>query len=99
VLVNLIRNGAEAMEALDIPKRLIVRSRHVDSRIVVEVCDSGSGLLDQEKAFEPSYSTKQNGLGVGLAISRSIIQAHEGELWARDNMPRGTIFTFTLPTL
>ena len=76
----------------------MVRSRHVDGRIVVEVCDSGPGLSDKEKIFEPFYSTKQDGMGIGLAISRSIIQAHEGELWARDNAPRGTILTFTLPT-
>jgi len=97
VLVNLIRNAAEAMDASESPKQLIVRSRHVDGRIIVEVCDSGPGLSDKEKAFEPFYSTKQNGMGVGLAISRSIIQAHDGELWARDNAPKGTILTFTLP--
>jgi hypothetical protein len=97
VLVNLIRNAAEAMEASDGPTQLIVRSRHVDGKIVIEVCDSGRGLADKEKAFEPFHSTKQNGMGVGLSISRSIIQAHEGELWARDNAPQGTIFTFTLP--
>jgi PAS domain S-box-containing protein len=96
VLVNLIRNAAEAMEVSDGPKQLIVRSRHVDGRIVVEVCDFGPGLADKERAFEPFHSTKKNGMGVGLSISRSIIQAHEGELWARDNAPQGTIFTFTL---
>jgi signal transduction histidine kinase len=92
-----MRNGIEAMEGPDDPKRLIVRSRHVDGRIVVEVCDSGPGVADKEKAFEPSHSIKQKGMGVGLAISRSIIQAREGELWVRDNTPRGAIFTFTLP--
>jgi hypothetical protein len=97
VLMNLIRNAAEAMEASDGPKQLIVRSRRVGGRIVVEVCDFGPGLADKEKAFEPFHSTKQNGMGVGLSISRSIIEAHEGELWARDNAPQGTIFTFTLP--
>jgi PAS domain S-box-containing protein len=97
VLMNLIRNGAEAAEASDSPGRLIVRSRHVEGRIKVEVCDSGAGIADKEKVFEPFYSTKQHGMGMGLAISRSIIQAHEGELWARDNAPRGTIFAFTLP--
>ena len=99
VLLNLMRNGIEAMEGQDDPKRLIVRSRHVDGSIVVEVCDSGPGVADKEKAFEPFHSTKQNGMGVGLVISRSIIQAHEGELWVRDNTPRGAIFTFTLPAL
>jgi PAS domain S-box-containing protein len=98
VLMNLIRNAAEATEASDGPGQLIVRSRHVDGKIMVEVCDSGAGIADKEKVFEPFYSTKQSGMGVGLAISRSIIRAHEGELWARDNLPRGTIFAFTLPT-
>jgi signal transduction histidine kinase len=50
-----------------------------------------------EKVFEPFYSTKQNGLGVGLAISRSIIQAHGGSLLVRDNQPQGTVFSLTLP--
>jgi len=97
VLVNLMRNAAEAMETSDSSKQLTVRSRHVDGMIVVEVCDCGSGLTDKENVFEPFYSTKQNGMGIGLAICRSIIQAHDGELSARDNAPRGTIFAFTLP--
>jgi C4-dicarboxylate-specific signal transduction histidine kinase len=99
VLINLIRNGAEAMEASGLPKRLVVRSRYVDGRIIVEVCDFGSGLPDKDKAFEPFYSTKQNGMDIGLAISRSIVEAHEGELWARNNTPCGTIFTFALPAV
>jgi C4-dicarboxylate-specific signal transduction histidine kinase len=98
VLVNLIRNGIEALENVDDwAKRLIVRSRLTDAKIVVEVCDYGPGLIDPGKAFQPFYSTKQNGMGVGLAISRSIIQAHSGELWARDNQPQGTVLSFTLP--
>jgi len=97
VLANLIRNGTEAVEAEDHPKRLILRSRHTDGSIVVEVCDNGRGLTDRENIFEPFYSTKQNGMGIGLAISRSIIQAHGGELWARPNDQMGTIFAFTLP--
>jgi PAS domain S-box-containing protein len=97
VLVNLIRNAAEAMEARDGLRQLIVRSRHIDRRIAIEVCDSGPGLADKETAFEPFHSTKRNGMGVGLSISRAIILAHQGELWATDNAPQGTIFTFTLP--
>jgi PAS domain S-box-containing protein len=98
VLVNLIRNASEALENVDDQaKRLIVRSRFTDANVVVEVCDYGSGLTDPGKAFEPFYSTKQNGMGVGLAISRSIIQAHGGELWARGNRPQGTVLSFTLP--
>jgi PAS domain S-box-containing protein len=98
VLMNLIRNGAEAMEDANSPaKRLIVRSQRVDECIVVEVCDCGPGLTHPEKIFEPFYSTKPNGLGVGLAISRSIVQAHGGVLRVRSNQPQGTVFSLTLP--
>jgi hypothetical protein len=98
VLMNLIRNGAEAMEdANSYAKRLIVRSQSTDECIIVEVCDCGPGLTHPEKVFEPFYSTKQNGLGVGLAISRSIVQAHGGVLRVRDNQPQGTVFYFMLP--
>ena len=79
------------------PGRLIIRSRQAEGRILVEVCDSGPGIVEKEKAFEPFQTTKPDGMGVGLAISRSIIQAHDGELWARDNVPQGTILAFTLP--
>jgi PAS domain S-box-containing protein len=98
VLMNLIRNGADAMEnARDDTKRLVVRSRSADGSMIVEVCDYGSGVAHPEKVFEPFYSTKQNGLGVGLAISRSIVQAHGGVLRVRDNEPQGAVFSFTLP--
>src|ERR1700722_1394214 len=98
VLINLIRNGAEAMaDTKGDGKRLIVRSRLADGCIVLEVCDHGPGLADPEKAFEPFYSTKQDGLGIGLAISRSIAQAHGGVFFVRDNPPQGAIFSLTLP--
>jgi PAS domain S-box-containing protein len=98
VLINLIRNGAEAMEHADShPKRLVIRSQCTDGSIIVDVCDSGSGLAHPEKVFEPFYSTKPNGLGVGLAISRSIVQAHGGALRVQDNQPQGTVFSLTLP--
>jgi C4-dicarboxylate-specific signal transduction histidine kinase len=98
VLMNLIRNGAEAMEdESSDARRLIVRSQRADDCIVVEVCDHGPGLIQPEKVFEPFYSTKPDGLGVGLAISRSIVQAHGGVLRARANQPHGTVFSLTLP--
>ena len=96
--MNLIRNAAEAMDnTSDDAKRLIVRSHCEDGSIIVEVCDNGPGLTHPDKAFEPFFSTKQNGLGVGLAISRSIAQAHGGSLLVRDNRPQGTVFSLTLP--
>jgi hypothetical protein len=98
VLINLLRNGAEAMEGTNKhAKRLIVRSQLTNECIVVEVRDFGPGVADPEKVFEPFFSTKQNGLGVGLAISRSIVQAHGGVLQVRDNQPQGTVFSLTLP--
>jgi PAS domain S-box-containing protein len=98
VLMNLLRNGADAMEDTNNhAKRLIVRSQFTDECIIVEVRDFGAGVTHPEKIFEPFYSTKQNGLGVGLAISRSIIHAHGGVLLVRDNQPQGTVFSLTLP--
>jgi signal transduction histidine kinase len=92
VLMNLIRNGAEAMDASRRnAKPLVVRSHHKDEGVVVEVCDRGHGLTDLEKIFEPFYSTKPNGLGIGLAISRSIVQAHDGTLRASNNEPEGVL--------
>jgi PAS domain S-box-containing protein len=98
VLMNLIRNGAEAMEdESGDARRLIVRSQCSDDCIVVDVCDHGPGLTHPEKVFEPFYSTKPDGLGVGLAISRSIVQAHGGVLRVRANEPHGTVFSLTIP--
>jgi len=68
--------------------------------VLVRVADSGPGLDPQAlgHVFDPYYSTKPDGLGMGLAICRSIIDAHNGRLWATVNHPRGAVFQFTLPT-
>jgi PAS domain S-box-containing protein len=100
VLVNLIRNAIEALETIADGARLI-RLRAVldgDSTIRVEVQDVGTGVKEPERMFEPFFTTKKDGMGMGLAICRSIIEAHDGRLWATGNEPRGTTLAFTLPT-
>jgi PAS domain S-box-containing protein len=100
VLVNLIRNGIDEMESVDVaPKSISIRSCLDGSRMVlVEIRDRGRGVEDPERIFEPFFTTKENGMGMGLAISRSIVEAHEGRLWAVQNDHGGTTFNFTLPS-
>jgi two-component system sensor kinase FixL len=99
VLLNLIRNGIDAME--DQPRRELVISSDLteEGTARISVADSGSGIADDvlEKLFQPFMTTKPQGMGVGLSISRSIIEAHGGRIWAEANPRGGTIFRFTLP--
>jgi two-component system sensor kinase FixL len=99
VLVNLIRNAVDAME--DSPRReLTIASQRLDGGSVqVSVTDTGSGINDEfrERLFQPFMTTKAEGMGVGLSISRSIIEAHGGRIWADANPKGGTVFHFTLP--
>jgi two-component system sensor kinase FixL len=99
VLVNLFRNALEAMAQA--PRReLIVTNRKVaDDMIEIEVSDTGTGFHDDVKPnlFQTFYTTKATGMGVGLSISRSIIEAHGGRMWADNNAAGGATFRFTLP--
>ncbi len=101
VLLNLLKNGLEAMQTVPIETRqLRIEARSRDDRqIEVIVSDCGSGLQekDMEKVFTPFYTTKAEGLGIGLAICRSIIEFHQGRLWAEARQEGGTAFKFTLP--
>ena len=100
VLLNLIMNGVEAMDAVtDRPRALCVQSQIDQSGdVLVEVRDSGTGLgLDADRLFTPFFTTKSNGLGMGLPISRSLIESHGGRLWASPNSPHGAVFSLTLP--
>lgn len=99
VLVNLTRNGIDAMESsADYPKSLLIRSRRGEmNEVLVEVRDRGGGVEDVDRIFEPFFTTKENGMGMGLAICRSIVEAHDGRLRATKNEPRGATLTFTLP--
>ena len=101
VLLNLVKNGIEAMH--DTPferRRLNISARRIDERMLqVEVADNGHGLPaeDVEKIFAPFYTTKQEGMGIGLAICRSIIEFHQGHLWVEARHEGGTVFRFTVP--
>jgi PAS domain S-box-containing protein len=101
VLLNLILNAMEAMSTVgDRPRLLTIASGHDSANVVlVEVRDTGSGLDPQrvEQVFEPFYTTKADGVGIGLSISRSIVEAHGGRLWASPNKPHGAVFRLTLP--
>jgi signal transduction histidine kinase len=99
VILNLILNALEAMGDNE-PRDLLIESEENDGRnIIVSVSDSGQGVdaATVDRIFEPFYSTKQDGMGIGLSICRSIIEAHEGKIWARQNNARGSTFQFTLP--
>jgi signal transduction histidine kinase len=99
VILNLILNAVEAMGDTE-PRELFIESREKDGQeIVVSVSDSGPGLdpATVDRIFEPFYSTKEGGVGIGLSICRSIIEAHEGKIWARQNNAPGSAFQFTLP--
>ncbi|HUW84903.1 MAG TPA: PAS domain-containing protein [Phycisphaerae bacterium] len=101
VVLNLLRNGIEAMDATEPGHRRLVlqTSRSADKHIEVAVADTGRGLPPtlQDRIFEPFVTTKPRGMGMGLSISRSIIEAHGGRLWVTPNAERGVTFHFSLP--
>jgi len=103
VLLNLILNGMDAMDATPRSRRsLVVQVRETkDGYLQVAVSDCGTGIAPDDAAhiFEPFFTTKPNGMGMGLAISRTIIEAHGGDIRAERNTPEGTTFTFTLPRM
>ncbi|MFS8054269.1 ATP-binding protein [Rhizobium sp. BR 317] len=102
VILNLIMNANDAMAAMPKGARELIVSteKAAPNAILVAVRDSGPILEPAKIAdiFEAFYSTKPKGMGMGLTISRSIIEAHKGQLWATANAPQGAIFQFTLPT-
>jgi signal transduction histidine kinase len=99
VVFNLLINAIEAMDpVLDRPKNLFICSKRPSPEtILVEVRDSGTGLKEPDKIFDAFFTTKENGMGMGLAICRSIIDAHRGRLWAASDEGAGATFSFTLP--
>jgi signal transduction histidine kinase len=101
VLVNLIANAIDSMAAMDEPRVLCVKSDvHHDGGVTVSVTDTGTGVgpHDIDRIFDPLFTTKSEGMGMGLAICRSIIEAHNGRMWVAPNKPHGAVFQFVLRT-
>lgn len=100
VLINLILNAGDAMrEVDDRPRDLLIVTAHDADGVRLSVRDAGVGIEPHslEKVFDPFYTTKTTGMGVGLSISRSIIQSHQGRIWASANDGPGATFSFSIP--
>jgi len=101
VIINLVMNGTEAMQSVtDRPRELVIRSRQDEKQLVLaSVTDCGVGISaeNSERLFNAFFTTKSSGMGMGLSICRSIVEAHDGRLWATANLPHGATFQFTLP--
>jgi C4-dicarboxylate-specific signal transduction histidine kinase len=101
VLMNLMINGIDAMKDIEGSRELVIRSQRADDdQLMLAVSDTGVGLPRQQadQIFDAFFTTKVHGTGMGLRISRSIVESHGGRLWAADNLPRGASFHLTLPT-
>jgi signal transduction histidine kinase len=100
VLMNLMLNSIEAMKGMNTPGRLTIKSHQDDSgQLLISVMDTGVGVPAEkmDQIFNPFFTSKSEGTGMGLPISRSIIESHGGRLWAVSNPESGSIFNFTLP--
>jgi len=101
VMMNLIANSIDAMKDVDGTRDVAIKAQRAENeQLMVSVSDTGSGLPTQQadQIFNAFFTTKVDGTGMGLRISRSIIESHGGRLWAAENSPRGAGFYFTLPT-
>ena len=103
VILNLVRNGFEATASREDQeselREVVIRTARAGRGAEISVSDTGSGMSPEVAArlFEPFFTTKRDGLGLGLSISRSIVEAHDGRLWASANVPRGATFHVELP--
>jgi PAS domain S-box-containing protein len=100
VILNLVRNAIDAMSMVtDRQRELLIRSAQHPDGVLIQVQDSGKGLDPEhiDRIFEPFFTTKSEGIGMGLSISRSIVEAHGGRLWATPGCPQGAVFQLTLP--
>jgi len=97
--MNLLLNAIEAMDDASATKhRVTVIGRYLGEYVIIDIRDSGNGIPDLSRVFEPFFTTKERGMGIGLSLCRSIVQAHGGQLWAANNesVP-GSTFSFSIP--
>jgi PAS domain S-box-containing protein len=100
VILNLLRNASDAMEAvIDRPRRLLIRTEADNQSVRLSVQDSGVGIAPEitDRLFESFFTTKEEGMGIGLSVCRSIVEAHRGRLWATRNEGPGATFAFSIP--
>ncbi|WP_075291989.1 PAS domain-containing sensor histidine kinase [Pararhizobium arenae] len=98
VVVNLVRNALEAVNAHNSASPpVIVRSRRQPGEVVIEIIDEGVGLPSDDRLGQAFFTTKSGGMGMGLVICETVVQAHGGSIWHKPNFPRGTVFGFSLP--
>jgi signal transduction histidine kinase len=101
VILNLLRNAAEAMSTVnDRPRQLVIRTEREEGeggRLTVRDAGVGFGTQGVDKLFQPFFTTKSDGMGIGLSVSRSIIENHNGRLWAEPNDGPGATFSFSIP--
>jgi PAS domain S-box-containing protein len=99
VLMNLISNAIDSMLAIDNnkPRKIWIRAQKQDGVLLTEVEDGGAGIADFNKVFDAFFTTKESGMGMGLSICKSIIEAHEGRLWGSPGPVTGAVFSFTIP--
>jgi C4-dicarboxylate-specific signal transduction histidine kinase len=102
VLINLIKNAIDAMSSVNNRSRILhIQTELTRAEVIISVGDSGAGLApsDVDNIFAPFFTTKPQGMGVGLSICRSIVEMHGGRLWVAPGTPRGAVFQFTVPTV
>jgi C4-dicarboxylate-specific signal transduction histidine kinase len=97
VFMNLLTNAMDALQNAGQPRRVDVRARRQQQHVITEVLDNGTVSPDFASIFDPFVTTKADGMGMGLSICRSIIKAHDGQLWGTARPEGGTVFAFTLP--